>query len=185
MVSRLSETQLARWASGGIGLLEPSEAFPRLERALVGEAAHVAILAIDAERLLPQVGPGGRALMADVSLKITPAAEPKEKPLGAIHAARTPEARREIVLAYVRKYLAQFLGINEAAFDVDMQLSDLGLDSLMAVQFRTRVEMDLPLKVPLEKLLGGQSAIELAEMLDGQLEELDGSLDPNREEIVM
>jgi NADPH:quinone reductase-like Zn-dependent oxidoreductase/acyl carrier protein len=185
MVSRLSETQLARWASGGIGLLEPSEAFPRLERALVGEAAHVAILAIDAERLLPQVGPGARALMADVSLKITPAAEPKEKPLGAIHAARTPEARREIVLAYVRKYLAQFLGINEAAFDVDMQLSDLGLDSLMAVQFRTRVEMDLPLKVPLEKLLGGQSAIELAEMLDDQLEEFDGALDPNREEIVM
>ena len=35
-------------------------AFPRLERALVGEAANVAILAIDAERLLPQVGPGAR-----------------------------------------------------------------------------------------------------------------------------
>ena len=89
------------------------------------------------------------------------------------------------MLAYVRRQLAHVLGINEAAFDIDMPLSDLGLDSLMAVQLRNRVEADLPLKVSLEKLLGGQSAVELAETLEGQLRDSGGSPDPNREEIVI
>ena len=185
MASRLSDAQRARWASAGIGLLEPSEAFPRLERALVGEAAHVAVMAIDPERFLHEAGPAARALMADVSPKITLAGEKEAKPLAMMHAAATPEARSEIVLAYVRKQLAHVLGINEAAFDIDMPLSDLGLDSLMAVQLRNRVEADLPLKVSLEKLLGGQSAIELAEILDDQLRDSGGSPDPNREEIVI
>ena len=183
MASRLSETQRARWVSAGIGLLEPSEAFLRLERALVGAAAHVAVMAVDPVRFLDKAGPAARALLADVSSKIAPVKAPEVKPVAAIHAAATPQARREIVLAYLRKQLAHVLGINEAAFDIDIRLSDLGLDSLMAVQLRNRVEADLPLKIPLDKLLGGQSAIELVEILDGQLGELAGSPDPNREEI--
>ena len=123
--------------------------------------------------------------MADVSPKIALAGEPEATPLTMLHAAATAEARSELVLAYVRRQLAHVLGINEAAFDVDMPLSDFGMDSLMAVQLRNRVEADLPLKVSLEKLLGGQSAIELAEILDGQLGESGGSPDPNREEIVI
>jgi acyl carrier protein len=123
--------------------------------------------------------------MADVSPKIALAGEAEAKPLATLHAAATPEARSELVLAYVRRQLAHVLGINEAAFDVDMPLSDFGMDSLMAVQLRNRVEADLPLKVSLEKLLGGQSAMELAETLDGQLRGYGGSPDPNREEIVI
>ncbi len=154
MASRLSDAQRARWAGAGIGLLEPSEAFPRLERALVGQAAHVAVMAIDPERFLHEAGPAARALMADVTLKIAPAGEPETKPLAAMYAAATSEARSEIVLAYVRRQLAHVLGISEAAFNIDMPLSDLGLDSLMAVQLRNRIEADLPLKFSLEKLLG-------------------------------
>jgi acyl carrier protein len=154
-----------------------------LERALVGEAAHVAVMAIDPERFLHEAGPAARA--HGVSPKIALAGRKEAKPLAMMHAAATPEARSEIVLAYVRKQLAHVLGINEAAFDIDMPLSDLGLDSLMAVQLRNRVEADLPLKVSLEKLLGGQSAIELAEILDDQLRDSGGSPDPNREEIVI
>jgi acyl carrier protein len=123
--------------------------------------------------------------MADVSPKIAFAGESEAKPLATLHAAATPEARRELVLAYVRRQLAHVLGINEAAFDVDLPLSDFGMDSLMAVQLRNRVEADLPLKVSLEKLLGGQSAIELAETLDGQLRDYGGWPDPDREEIVI
>lgn len=185
MASRLSDAQRARWAGAGIGLLEPSEAFPRLERALVSESAHVAVMAMDPERFLREAGPAARALMAGVSPKIAFAGEPEAKPLAALHAAATPEARSEFVLAYVRRQLAHVLGFNEAAFDVKMPLSDFGMDSLMAVQLRNRVEAELPLKVSLEKLLGGQSAIELAEALDSQLSDFEGSPDPDREEIVI
>jgi NADPH:quinone reductase-like Zn-dependent oxidoreductase len=185
MASRLSEAQRARWASAGIGLLESSEAFTRLERALVGEAAHVAVMAIEPERFLHEAGPAARALMADVSPKIALAGEAEATPLALLNAAVTAEERSELLLAYLRRQLAHVLGINAAAFDVDMPLSDFGMDSLMAVQLRNRVEADLPLKVSLEKLLGGQSAIELAAILDGQLRDSSVSADPNREEIVI
>ena len=185
MASRLSEAQRARWASVGIGLLEPSEAFPWLERALAGEAAHVAVMAIDPERFLREAGPAARALMADVSPKIALAGEAEAAPLAMLNAAGTAEERSELLLAYLRKQLAHVLGINEAVFDVDTALSDFGMDSLMAVQLRNRVEADLPLKVSLEKLLGGQSAIELVAILNDQLRDSSVSADPDREEIVI
>jgi len=74
--------------------------------------------------------------MADVSPKIALAGEPEAKPPRRCNAAATPEARSELVLAYVRRQLAHVLGINEAAFDVDMPLSTWD-GSLMAVQLVT------------------------------------------------
>ncbi|MDX2205397.1 MAG: SDR family NAD(P)-dependent oxidoreductase [Hyphomicrobiaceae bacterium] len=185
MAARLSEAQRTRWASAGIGLLEPAEAFPRLGHALAGEPAHVAVMAMDPERFLREAGPAARALLADAAPPpAAPAAATGEaRPLAALRAAATPEARRDLLLGYVRRQLAHVLGINEAALDVDMPLSDLGLDSLMAVQLRNRIEADLPLKIPLAKLLGGPSAAELAAGIDGELGAAATAPAADREEI--
>jgi acyl transferase domain-containing protein len=185
MASRLSEAQRERWESAGIGLLEPSEAFQRFEQAVTGEAAHVVVMAISPQRFLPKAGAAARALMAEVSVDLAPAEGPEVEFATSILAATTPGERGQIVLAYLRRQLAHVMGINESTFDIDMKLSDLGLDSLMAVQLRNRVEIDLPLKISLHKLLSGPSAIELAGILNNQLEELGGSSDPSRDEFVM
>ena len=126
-------------------------------------------------------GAEGPSFRASLAL----AGEAEATPLALLNAAVTAEERSQLLLSYLRRQLAPVLGINAAAFDVDMPLSDFGMDSLMAVQLRNRVEADLPLKVSLEKLLGGQSAIELAAILDGQLRDSSASVDPNREEIVI
>ncbi len=66
--------------------------------------------------------------------------------------AANPEARSEIVQTYLREQVARVLGISAAKLDMDRPLNELGLDSLMAVQLKNRIESDLSLSLPTREL---------------------------------
>jgi acyl carrier protein len=78
-------------------------------------------------------------------------------------------ARRGLLVAYAGEQVARVLGLPPDAVDGRQRLSDLGLDSLMAVELKNRVESDLGVTLSLVTLLDGPSLDELAAEIDGLL----------------
>jgi hypothetical protein len=85
--------------------------------------------------------------------------------------AAAPPARRGLVEHYLAEQIAHRLGMDPATFDRDRPLRFLGLDSLAAMELRTRIERDLPVRVPVIKLLEGPSVAEFTTWLLAQLEQ--------------
>ncbi|HEU5354403.1 MAG TPA: SDR family NAD(P)-dependent oxidoreductase [Actinocrinis sp.] len=70
---------------------------------------------------------------------------------------------------YLTQVLADVLGLPPAQVHPQRPLKRQGIDSLMAVEVRTRVQRDLGALLPIAKMLGGQSVSDMAEELHGQL----------------
>ncbi|MFI0449066.1 SDR family NAD(P)-dependent oxidoreductase [Actinomadura sp. 6N118] len=68
-----------------------------------------------------------------------------------------PAAARERIAAQVRWRIATVLGFDAERLDPSIPLTDLGLDSLVAVRIKSGVEHDLGLTVPAAVLLKGAS----------------------------
>jgi NADPH:quinone reductase-like Zn-dependent oxidoreductase/acyl carrier protein len=78
---------------------------------------------------------------------------------------KTPEAdRKEMVLACIREHAARVLGTGAGQIDVDQPLSDLGLDSLMAVELAVAVERDLAQPVSVMQLLSAGTIAAIAKL---------------------
>jgi acyl transferase domain-containing protein/acyl carrier protein len=74
-----------------------------------------------------------------------------------------------ILETYLREQSARVLRVAAAEIPLDRPLSQLGLDSLMAVELMNRIEADLKVNINTSGLLGGQSIVALARELGGRL----------------
>ncbi|MBI1357392.1 MAG: amino acid adenylation domain-containing protein [Acidobacteria bacterium] len=79
--------------------------------------------------------------------------------------AEAPESPR----TFLQRQVAQALGLPLARLDADEPLNRLGLDSLMAVELRNRVELRYGVTVPMVKFLEGPSVAELAALVSERL----------------
>ena len=59
--------------------------------------------------------------------------------------------------SYLSEQVARALGLSPSKLDLQQPLSDLGLDSLMAVELKNRIALDLKVNVPVVKFLQGFS----------------------------
>ena len=71
--------------------------------------------------------------------------------------AADPAERRQLLQTYLSGQVARVLGLSPSKLDVDQPLSHLGLDSLMAVELKNRIAVDLKVNVPVVKFLQGFS----------------------------
>ena len=65
--------------------------------------------------------------------------------------------------------IARVLRCSPSKIDVHQPLTKLGIDSLMAVELKNRVEIDLELTIPVTALLQGPSLAQLSARLVSQL----------------
>ncbi|MGI8509199.1 MAG: SDR family NAD(P)-dependent oxidoreductase [Gemmatimonadaceae bacterium] len=75
----------------------------------------------------------------------------------------------ELLIPYLRKDIAKILRIGEEKLNPRVSLIRFGLDSLMAVELKNRIESDFGVRLPAAKLLRGPSIIELAEWLRAEV----------------
>jgi acyl carrier protein len=71
--------------------------------------------------------------------------------------AAEPAERRPLLQSYLSEQVARVLGLSPSKLDVQQPLSHLGLDSLMAVELKNRIAVDLKVNVPVVKFLQGFS----------------------------
>jgi NADPH:quinone reductase-like Zn-dependent oxidoreductase/acyl carrier protein len=80
-----------------------------------------------------------------------------------------PEECEEIVQTYIREQVARVLGASASKLDADRPLNELGLDSLMGVELRNRVESDLALSLSMRELMQSPTINSLSRAILGQL----------------
>jgi acyl carrier protein len=71
--------------------------------------------------------------------------------------AAEPEQRHQLLESYLSAQVARVLGLSASKLDLQQPLSNLGLDSLMAVELKNRIAVDLKVNVPVVKFLQGFS----------------------------
>jgi len=86
--------------------------------------------------------------------------------------AAAPEERQGLLESHLGEHIAGVLGFSASKLsDVDAQqpLNTLGIDSLMALQLKNRIEADLGVVIPIAYLLQGPSVAQLAMQVLEQL----------------
>ncbi|MFN2136956.1 MAG: amino acid adenylation domain-containing protein [Candidatus Promineifilaceae bacterium] len=86
-----------------------------------------------------------------------------------LHSA-APEARQALLQRYLQATLGQILGMDAVPLPLDRPLDSLGLDSLMALELKNRLESELDLAVGVADLLRGPAIGELAQALASRAE---------------
>jgi myxalamid-type polyketide synthase MxaE and MxaD len=137
---------------GGLKIMPAARTLNAFTRLRGADAPHLVFAEVDwrtlkalyeSKRARPFFDEVGRAAPANIKPP-TPATEPV---LESLTRAR-PAERRAILLGHVRQQAADVLGLELKQVDPKRGLFDLGMDSLMSVELKTRLETSLGEKMP-------------------------------------
>ena len=149
----------------GLDATPAHEALADLGRLSSVGATRVSVGRFDLQRL-SQMLPGARVpRFLPIVPKGTAASLQAEETLAEL-LKKTPEGdRRALVLARVREHGARVLGTAATQINVDQPLSELGLDSLMAVELASGLERDLGQPISVMQMLSAGSLAAIAELV--------------------
>jgi acyl transferase domain-containing protein/acyl carrier protein len=144
-----------KWTSLGMGTIAAEEGLQALGGLLRESSPQVAVLPTDWPVFLQEF-PGGSAppLLADMAREsqLEPGAArlPDEKPEFLRQLEEAPAIkRRSLLTAHIREQVVRVLGLQPSyPLDPAQPLSELGLDSLMAVELRNRLQTNLGHTLP-------------------------------------
>ncbi len=80
-------------------------------------------------------------------------------------AAADPAQQIELIQGNLETAITAILGLNDRQLNPQQPLDTLGMDSLMALELKNRIERELNLDLPIVKLLQGPTLIELSNQL--------------------
>ncbi len=161
-----------RLALLGIRSMPPKRALEVMDRLLREDATQVVALSVD-WRQYHEFYPVGTEppLLSDLANEEaagrSQVAHPEEKRSAILDAALADRA--QLLQSYVNEQVARVLGLSPSQLDIQQPLTNLGLDSLMAVELKNRIAADLGVNVPMVKFLQGFSVAEAATLLLDQL----------------
>ena len=172
----------ARLALVGIRSMAPRQALEVLERMLRQDAAQVAAVPVDWRQYHQFYSAGSESpllsQLANEEAEIQPRAVLPGEKREALFAAE-PAQRPQLLRSYLSEQVSRVLGLSASRLDVEQPLSNLGLDSLMAVELKNRIAVDLGVNVPMVKFLQGPSVVQAAtQILDQLTAELSASSAP-------
>jgi NADPH:quinone reductase-like Zn-dependent oxidoreductase/acyl carrier protein len=151
-----------RLAAAGMRPLSPAEGVAALGRVLRSSAEQLTVVAVDWPAFLASAPTLARApFLAEIAE--APRAE------GVSAAAAVAEAGPQALEARLQEHVARVLRMPPAKLDLNRPLSTLGIDSLMAVELKNRIETELKVTIPLIQIAQGPSVSELAALLLAQI----------------
>jgi phthiocerol/phenolphthiocerol synthesis type-I polyketide synthase D len=159
MASRLS--WIDRLRDLGVGTIPPQKALEVFGRLLRTDASHIAVLPIDWRVYGERMGAGAAPLFAPW---IAGAGALAGSSRGALPAGSRPE-----LMEYLQGMVSQVIGVPRHKLDPERSLSSLGIDSLMAVQLKNRIEVDLGAVLPMVSFLQGAGVAGLADRVLDQI----------------
>ncbi|MCB9450591.1 MAG: SDR family NAD(P)-dependent oxidoreductase [Anaerolineaceae bacterium] len=143
----------------GIGVISPAAGLEILDQLMRGSAAQVGVMPMDWPQFLRQfVGKEQPFLKAYLTATSSPAMKATAKKATAPDVPATPAIlsqladakparQRALLIGFVQEHARKILGAESAGMvDTQMPLSELGLDSLMAVELRNLLGSGLALK---------------------------------------
>jgi aryl carrier-like protein len=141
-------------------VLEPERALHSMDLHLASGRAHVGLMAVDWQALR------GGALARDPSLsELLSPDEPRPRDTQSAARPSSPDTS----LPYLLAQLGQLLRCRADEVDEERSLTELGLDSLLALDLRNRVQRDTAVALPIVGILRSPSVKALAEQLESLL----------------
>jgi NADPH:quinone reductase-like Zn-dependent oxidoreductase/acyl carrier protein len=170
-VSRHQELSELLTSRGFLGLA-PGQAMKALTRTLQKNPIQIGVMRMDWQKVARSLSTTElsqmlSALAGTSTLEQQGGEEGSRIREALLHAK--PEKCEEIVQTYIREQVARVLGASASKLDADRPLNELGLDSLMGVELRNRVESDLALSVPMRELMQSPTINSLSRAILGQL----------------
>lgn len=149
MAAALQSRDQARWAAQGVGLIEPGQGVALLNQLLAtAKWPQAIVLPVDWSRYLAQLPPEMMPPLLELVAQNYSAGSKVASFLPELQAA-IPSQRRLLLLHHVQSNLARVLGLSSPEeLDPQQGLADLGMDSLMAVELRNRLQGSLGCPVP-------------------------------------
>ena len=161
-----------RLALLGIRSMPPKLALEVMERLLGETATQVVALPVNWSKYHEFYGVG-----TELPLLSELANEEAASPSQTVHSGEkrsaildaAPADRGQLLQSYVTEQVARVLGLSPSQLDIQQPLTNLGLDSLMAVELKNRISANLGVNVPMVKFLQGFSVAQAASQLLEQL----------------
>ena len=151
----------------GLGLIPPTSALNVLMELLNDHPVTVAVMDADWDAIVCQLPQRKPSLLRDVVAEMA-----RDSSAAVINGADTRfrhelikadgATRKSLLSTYFADELAHIMGIDAADLDVDESLQSFGLDSLMAMELKNKLESRLQLDLPVSQFLSGPSVRTLA-----------------------
>ncbi len=98
--------------------------------------------------------------------------------------AAEPAERQRLLSECIREQVAKVLLTSASKLDIEQPLTNLGFDSLMAVELSNRIKNELGVELPTVKLIQGPSIVQVAMQVNEQLTETHSSSPKPRAPVV-
>jgi NADPH:quinone reductase-like Zn-dependent oxidoreductase/acyl carrier protein len=178
------ENRAARMATRGMRILTPDEGLTALSTLLDARRVQTAVLSLDVRQWL-EFYPAA-ANSRTLSKLVTAGAEGAGRQAGdrAVLdrlAAAPADERAGVMEELLRKQVSQVLRIGESKVDAQSPLTSLGMDSLMGLELRNRIETLLGVKMPATILWTYPTVAALSVHLLGELGLAEVAPEPDKE----
>jgi acyl carrier protein len=170
------EGRATRLAATGMTAIAPETGLEILGQAIASDRAQIGVLPVE-PAAWQRFAPGGHAPPYLARLIAAASGTARATPTVVIASALDRAALlaapahdwQPILENQLREQSARVLKMAPAALDVEQPLSHLGIDSLMAIELKNRIEADLGVAIPMVKFLEGPSVRDLSGFLAEQL----------------
>lgn len=165
MATRFDGEAVAEVALRGMGMLTTAQGLESLERLIGQPEPHVAVLPVNWRRwqeLYPALF--AAPLLEHMASEHTGSARESRPALLTSERLREagPADREALVGRYLIALVSDVTRLDPGALSLELPLSELGIDSLMTVELKNRIETDIGVVVPMVRLLEGPVIGQLA-----------------------
>ena len=168
----------ARLEQRGVRTLSPADALAGLADVAAASSAHGVVARIDWARFLPLYQQAGRrAFLAELEREVPTQPAPMAPPatlsgktqLVERLAAAPVQQRKKLLTDYLRDAVAEVTRVDTAEIREDAGFFDLGMDSLMAVELRRRIEQGVGQEIPVTLVMDHPRLSDVADYLLGDV----------------
>jgi acyl transferase domain-containing protein/acyl-CoA synthetase (AMP-forming)/AMP-acid ligase II/thioesterase domain-containing protein/acyl carrier protein len=161
-----------RLARKGIGSIPPETGLEIFGRLLRQDSAQVGVLPLDWSQLFQHYPELGDApLLAELKRTELGAASEVEgtgendRRVRETILAAAPSERLRLIETFLAAQVSGVIGLSADRIEAQQSLNSLGIDSLMSIELKNRIEAELGVVIPVVKLLEGPTIAEFSELL--------------------
>jgi myxalamid-type polyketide synthase MxaB len=150
-------------------MIPPEMGVQIMQRLLNQDLSQAAVLLIN-WKLWQNTHPEFRELpmltgLIDMSLDSAPIENDSQRLSAKLLLSAEPATRTDLLQSYLRQQVCRILGLTKDNLELEHPLTNMGLDSLMALELKNRIENDLEVAMPMVEFLRGPNLIQLSELV--------------------
>ena len=173
MASRLGNNYQNQMAASGINFITPKQGMNALDRLISTSESQIGLFNIDWHRFEQQLPQNITMPLLEELISVQPVLAQSNRNSFLSELKQASVAKRENKLSnYLQDCVAQVLGMETDRIDLEQPLISLGVDSLMAMEIRNRVQTDLEIDIPITKFMEEVDIATLTIELNEQLTQI-------------